>query len=409
MADTNLNKWKKRLTVVFFFIGLCALVCVSVYLLQILATPVAIILWTMIFVFLLKGIVKKLQDKGLNRVFGTIIAYIIMVAVIAVVILFMCSPVFGFTDQIRDIVENIPKYVTMISDWARDMYSQYGHYLNNPTIQKWVNDASASLSSIGGNIASASANGIIAAGGFLGNMFMSIGIALVIAFWILVELPAIGHEAKKFVKPKYDEDATMWHISFSHVMAGFIKGTFFQCLIIGFVSGIVFWIFGVPNPGALGCIVGVLNIIPIFGPVLAAGVALIGGLFADIWIGVLMLVIVSAIQGFVYTFVSPKIMSNSCNIHPVLTLLCLTAGGAIGGVMGGPIGSLAGMLLAIPFVAVFKSLFVYYYEKCTNTRIVSENGFLFKGIPYEEDKANPLFDALSIKKGKEPENLKKYC
>ena len=409
MAETSLNKWKKRLIVVLFLIGLCALVMISVSLLQILSIPVAIILWTMIFVFLLRGIVNKLESKGINRVIGTIISYLIMVAVLAIVVLFMCSPVFGFTDQIKDIIDNMPRYINHISAWTRDLYGQYGHYLQNPTVQKWVNDTAAALSNVGGDIASASANGIIAAGGFIGSMFMAIGIALVIAFWILVELPAIGHEASKFIKPAYDEDATMWHISFTHVMAGFIKGTFFQCLIIGVISGMVFWVFGVANPGALGCIVGVLNIIPIFGPVLGAGVALIGGLFSDVWIGILMLVVVSVIQGFVYTFISPKIMSTACNIHPVLTLLCLTAGGAIGGVMGGPIGSLAGMLLAIPFVAVFKSLFVYYYEKITNTRIVSKSGFLFKGIPYDEDNAHPLFDALSIKKGKEPEELKKYC
>lgn len=90
-------------------------------------------------------------------------------------------------------------------------------------------------------------------------------------------------------------------------------------------------------------------------------------------------------------------MSDSCNIHPILILLCLTAGGALGGVVGGPVGSLVGMLLAIPFVAVFKSLFVYYYEKSTGMRIVSERGVFFKGKPYSEDKAHPMYDALALK------------
>lgn len=158
---------------------------------------------------------------------------------------------------------------------------------------------------------------------------------------------------------------------------------------------------GVPNCGAMGCIIGVLNIVPIFGPILASIIALVGGLFNSVIIGILGLVIVSAVQGFVYTFVSPKIMSSSCSIHPVLTLLCLTAGGAIGGVMSGPVGSLVGMLLAIPFVAVFKSLFVYYYEKGTGVQIVSKDGFLFQGTPYKTDKAYPLYDALEIKPGEE--------
>lgn len=94
-------------------------------------------------------------------------------------------------------------------------------------------------------------------------------------------------------------------------------------------------------------------------------------------------------------------MSSSCNIHPVLTLLCLTAGAGIGGAMSGVVGSLVGMLLAIPFVAVFKSFFVYYYEKATGICLITEDGFLFKGTPYSKEKAYPLYDALEIKPGQE--------
>lgn len=287
------------------------------------------------------------------------------------------------------------------------MYAQYGHFLKDQRVQNWVNDVTASLSAMGGSLAQVSANGVIAVGGFFGSTFMALGIALVVAFWILVELPAIGRETNKLIPKKFSVDAKMWQVSCTHVMAGFIKGTFLQCFIIGFLSGILFWIMGAPNCGALGCIVGVLNIIPIFGPILGSIVAFVGGIFNSVLLAVVGLVVVSAIQGFVYTFISPKIMSSSCNIHPVLTLLCLTAGGALGGVMSGPVGSLVGMLLAIPFVAVFKSLFVYYYEKGTGICLVAEDGFLFKGKPYKKNETHPLFDALEVKPGEELKVLDK--
>lgn len=95
------------------------------------------------------------------------------------------------------------------------------------------------MSSAGGDIAAASANGVIAIGGFFGSTFMALGIALVIAFWILIELPAIGRETSKLIPKKYEEDSKMWQVSCTHVMAGFIKGTFLQCFIIGVLSGIV--------------------------------------------------------------------------------------------------------------------------------------------------------------------------
>ncbi len=103
------------------------------------------------------------------------------------------------------------------------------------------------------------------------------------------------------------------------------------------------------------------------------------------------------IQQFVYTFISPKIMSNSVDVHPALTLIAMMFGTAIGGAMSGILGSLVGMLLAIPAVAVMKSCFVYYFEKRTGRQVVSEDGVFFKGTPQEhqDGSAHPLMDATS--------------
>lgn len=361
----------------------------------------------MIIVVLLRGIVNKLDKKGVNRAFGTLIAYLIMFGVIALVAVFMFSPAFGFVEQIKDIISNLPGYIQNIKDLITNLYSQYSHYLENPDIKNFVNDIGSNLGNMGVDIASASANGIIAAGGFAGNFFMVVGMAFVIAFWILIELPAIGRETKKLIKPKYEEDFKIWKIACTKIMTGFIKGTFAQCAVIGLASGVFMWIVGIDNPGAFGCIIFVVNIIPIFGPIIAIIVAIIAGIFKSILMAVIAAVVVGCIQGLVYTFVSPKIMSDSCNIHPVLTLLCLTAGGAVGALMGDAMGSLCGMILAIPFVAVFKSLFIYYYEKRTGRCIVSKHGFFFKGVPYEEGVAHPYNDALAVKKEKTKKNKDK--
>ena len=91
-------------------------------------------------------------------------------------------------------------------------------------------------------------------------------------------------------------------------------------------------------------------------------------------------------------------MSNSVNIHPVLTLFSMTVGGAIGGSMSGIIGSIVGMLISIPATAVAKSMFVYYYEKLNNRRIVAEDGVFFKGISFNGARPLPLIDAIAPSK-----------
>lgn len=82
----------------------------------VLSTPISIILWTCVFVFLLRGIVNSLDKKGINRVIGTIIAYLIMVLIVALVLWFMFSPAFGFVEQVKNMIEDIPKYVAIVTD-----------------------------------------------------------------------------------------------------------------------------------------------------------------------------------------------------------------------------------------------------------------------------------------------------
>ena len=101
--------------------------------------------------------------------------------------------------------------------------------------------------------------------------------------------------------------------------------------------------------------------------------------------------IVSILQ-IIYTFISPKIMGNSVDIHPALVIMALMVGSALGFAVGGFVGNIVGMLASIPAVAAFKSLFVYYFEKRTGRVIVSPDGVIFKGEP-SGTVANPVADA----------------
>ena len=58
-------------------------------------------------------------------------------------------------------------------------------------------------------------------------------------------------------------------------------------------------------------------------------------IFISPWAALFALVGTIAIQQVVYTFVSPKIMANSVDVHPALTIIALMAGSAIGGAMSG--------------------------------------------------------------------------
>ena len=392
------DKARRRFLNVWTIVGAIALTWVVVQLLNILSVPVAIVIWTTIIVFVLRGTVNKLEEIGINRTVGTAIGYVIMFAVLALVAFLLFSPGVGMNTQFANLIENVPVYVQGISDWANDMYARYAYMLEDESVRAFVTDVQASAMDWAGDFAKNSASGAIAFGTGLANAFMAIGFALVVAFWILMQLPQLGRECRRLVGDAHAEDLEMLHITFTRVMGGYIKGTLLQCAIIGVACGILFAVLGIPNSMALGGITGILNIIPIIGPWLGGGLAAIVGIFVSPLVAVIAILGTIAIQQFVYTFISPKIMSDSVDIHPALTLIALMAGSALGGAMGGLSGSLVGMLASIPAVAVAKSVFVYYFEKRTGRRLVSKDGVFFLGTPSpseDGDAPNPIADATS--------------
>lgn len=386
---------RRRLNLVWTAVGSIILLGVAVYVLNVLSVPVGVLIWTVIIVFCLRGIVNGLEARGVNRGAGTAIAYVVMFVVVGVVCMLMFSPIFGFGAQFTDLLQSIPGYAQGLIDWGNSLYERYSSLMQNDTVQKWINDALSSIGDAASSFAREGATGVVAFGTGVANSVMAMGFGLVVAFWTLMELPALGREIKRIAGPSRQEDLEMLHVTFTRVMGGYIKATLIQCAIIGVCCGVCFAILGIPNYAALGIIAGILNIIPVVGPWLGGALAAVVGVFVSPLAAIVALVATIAIQQIVYTFVSPKLMQNSVDVHPALTILALLVGSAAGGAMSGVVGSIFGMLVSIPAVAVTKALFVYYFEKRTGRQIVAEDGVFFKGAPPEGEGVDPLADVTA--------------
>ena len=124
--------------------------------------------------------------------------------------------------------------------------------------------------------------------------------------------------------------------------AAFLRGQLILSLIVGGLTGIALAIVGVPGWLLLGVLMGVLELVPYIGPVIAGVpavlLALQSGWVKALWT-VAVLVVIQEVEGAI---LSPRLVGGATALHPLAVLLLVSAGGMIGGALG--------MVAAIPLV-----------------------------------------------------------
>ena len=108
-------------------------------------------------------------------------------------------------------------------------------------------------------------------------------------------------------------------------------------------------IMGIKYAPLLGFFIGLFNMIPYIGAIIAVAISALvtlitGGLSQTIW----MLIVVIILQQIDANIINPRIVGQSLKISPLLVIFAVTVGGAYFGILG--------MFLAVPIVAVLKIL-----------------------------------------------------
>ena len=393
-----MNPWAKRALIIWSCIGAAALIYLLGIALNVLAMPVGILIWTVLLVFLLGWQVDALERRGIKRIFGTIAAYLGMFVILAVAGALMFSPFFNVGEQFENLIRGLPGYVEQMVAFANSLSSRFADLLNNPSVSDVMSSAQIALVEAASSIASNSLGGVMDMGQLTMNTLLCVGFALVVSFWLILEMPGLMRETHRLVPPRYRTDADFFYRTITRAFGGYVRATGLQCLIIALGCTIGFTIIGVPNSIAIGIIAGLLNVIPVVGPWLGGAVAALAAASESPLVAVLALAVAVVIQQVVYTFVSPKIMADSVDVHPAIVILSLMVGYAVGMHMSGVVGALVGMFLAIPLAAIAKAFFVYYFEKSTGRRLVSPDGVFFKG-PGRSGKVDPERDAMGSVSG----------
>ncbi len=147
-------------------------------------------------------------------------------------------------------------------------------------------------------------------------------------------------------------------------LAAYIRAQLIACLLIGFICTIIFWVLGVPYWLPLGVFAGVLEFIPLLGPLVVALVAfsLASFVSGSKALGVLLCLGVLRVVHDYYTY--PRIIGSGIHLHPLAVILAILAGHELAGV--------AGIFLAIPVIAVLTVTYRHWLEHKGSTGLVAD-------------------------------------
>ena len=141
----------------------------------------------------------------------------------------------------------------------------------------------------------------------------------------------------------------------NHTLAAYIRAQLTACFLIGAVCSIGFWLIGLPSPLVLGLIAGMLEFVPLVGPlcvaILVAILALLHSGFGMAFVVLLFLGVLRVVHDYV---VYPKIIGQGIHLHPLAVILAILAGAEIAGV--------AGIFLAIPVIAILTVSYRHWLE-----------------------------------------------
>lgn len=135
-------------------------------------------------------------------------------------------------------------------------------------------------------------------------------------------------------------------------VGAYIRGQGTVCLAMGAMAAAVYGLMGLHYAVVLGLVAGLLEVLPVLGPILGAipplGVAIFTDPGKTSWV-LLAAVLMQQAEGY---FLVPRVMDKSVGVHPMVTLLAIAAfGSAIG---------FAGAILAIPLAAISQVLLNRY-------------------------------------------------
>ncbi len=175
-------------------------------------------------------------------------------------------------------------------------------------------------------------------------------------YYLLSDYRKMTARLESWIPPRHRQKASELLSRISAVISAYVRNQLVIALAMGVLYAIGFATLSVPLALTLGLISGLLNFIPYVGTltglVLAISFSALNGAGIGRIVGILMIfVTVQSIEGY---YLTPKLLGEKLNLHPLVVLLGLVVGGNLFGLIG--------IILAVPVIAATRVILRFLEE-----------------------------------------------
>ena len=290
----------------------------------------------------IRPVVAWLHMRGLPRKTGVILVYFLLLALIIGFGLLLFPLII---EQGSTIAATIPEYYISLRDWMANDPNQILIRLSEflpaelpgleplqPTSQQMLDTAGQALGYVG-----------LAAK----VIFLATAILLLAFHWTL-DGPRIIQSLLPLVPKGQRESIGELILAMENKVGFYIAGQAVLCLVVGSMALVAYLLIGLPNALVLALVAGVLEAVPMIGPLLgaipAAVIALSIAPSKLVWVIVASIII----QQVENSLLVPRVMRKAVGVNPFVSLLALFAFSSLLGI--------AGALMAIPIAAIIQLL-----------------------------------------------------
>lgn len=269
--------------------------------------------------------VKKLSKFRIPKGLSIVIAYVIILSVVAFSVYAIIPPL---AEQSASFISSFPRFMENVG-------------ISGFATGKFTDQLVGQLSGLPKEIAKLSVS--------VFSNLLSLVAVFVFSFYLLVERDNFGLRLGVLFGQKKGREVEKIIDDLEFRLGGWARGQITLMLIVGLSTYVGLSLLGIPYSLPLAIIAGMFEVVPYIGPFISAIPAVLIGLGISPFMGIALASLYFLVQQLEnYVFV-PKIMQRSAGVHPIITLLALSIGFRLAGIIG--------LLVSVPIYITASVLF----------------------------------------------------